>query len=375
MKKKVAGIFVILILFFCSCQTVYAEEIKGEEVQENLIEKSGAAEMYDSLEEDVKENLGAAGIHSSSVGEDMSFERLLQAVSKMLQENMSAPIKAILAILVVVMICRLAESFENDGVSQTVSMLSAVTAAGIIIVPIIRLISSLKTVVDTASVFLLTSVPVYAGLLMASGNVKTGASYTAVTLAAGNAIPVLSSAVIIPLLNIFLALAIVSSVSEIKFHKMGESLYKFTKWALVVAVTLFTGALSLQTVIGSHLDGMSGKAAKLLVSSAIPVVGGAIGDSVSVLLSSVSMVKSGVGAFGILTSLMIFLPLLIEIILWSFVAGIGEITADLFEAKEISRFLASCGSVIKMMIAVLVSVCAVCIVSASIVISVKAVGT
>lgn len=353
---------------------VHAQDGEAQELTQNLYEKSGAGAMYDALDDETKENLGRAGVRSSQDIMDggVSGKSVLTAVSEMLADKTRAPLKAVLGILVTVILCRMCAGFENDGLSQTASLVGAFAAAGMVIVPLIRLIAALKTVLQTASGFLLAATPVYAGLLAASGKVQTGASYAVLTMGAGQLLSVISTALIIPLLNIFLALSVVSAVSEMNLQPMTESLYSFSKWLLVLLVTFFTGALSLQTVLQSQMDGMSEKAVKWLASSAIPIVGGAIGDSLSIVAGGIQLVKSGVGAFGILASLLIFLPLLIETLLWSLVCGAGKIMADLFECTPVGQFMASCMAVTKMLAAVLISVCAVCVVSASVVIAVRA---
>ncbi len=371
MIKKILGIFIAAMLLFFSSQTVYAEEGQANKVREEMYDKSGAETIYNALDDEVKESLNDAGVHSAKIDENMSFKRFFYAVSEKMKEDIAAPVHAIMAILVIVILSKIADSFENEDISKIVSFVGSASCAGVILVPIIKMISSLKIITDTTSVFLLTSVPVYSGFLVAAGKIKTGASYTMMTLGTANLIPVLSSLIIIPLLNIFLALSLVSSISDVKLHKLGDGIYKFVKWLLIILVSFFTGALSLQTIISSHIDGMSERAVKMLASSAIPVIGGAIGDSLSVVLSGIDVVKSGVGAFGILASLMIFLPLLLECILWTLVSGAGEIIADLFECSQVSRFLAGGTAVIKMMMAVLISLCVVCVVSASIIITVR----
>lgn len=369
--KKAAGFLIVFALFFMLAPPAYAEGLGIEQAAQDVYEKSGADGMYNVLDDEVKSSLNEAGINSPMLDENVSFDKLLKAVSTMLKDKIYAPIRAVLAILIIVILARLAQSFENDEMSRIVSIVSSTVSTGVMIVPIIGIISSLKTIVTAASTFLLASSPVYAGLLIAGGKVTTGSTYGTITVAAGNAIPVIANVLVIPLLNMFMAISIVSAVSEMKLDKLGGSMYKFSKWVLVSVVSLFAGAVSLQTLISSNIDGLSAKAVKMVASTAIPVVGGAISDTIAVVSGSIDMVKSGAGAFGILASLMIFLPLLLEMILWSLTAGIGEITADLFECNQISKLISACGSVIKMAMAVLISVAAVCIICSSIIITVR----
>ena len=93
---------------------------------------------------------------------------------------------------------------------------------------------------DAAAVFLLAAVPVYAGLLFTAGNTVTAPTYGALSLAAANAVSVLSSAVLIPVLRMFLAFSVASAVTSFDLKRLTDALYKVIKWVLVLAVTVYT---------------------------------------------------------------------------------------------------------------------------------------
>ena len=66
---------------------------------------------------------------------------------------------------------------------------------------------------------------------------------------------------------------------------------------------------------------------------------------------------------------------MIEAVLWSCVCAAGQLTADLLEAPKLSALLKLCGSVAKMILAVLAATCAVSVVAAAIVLCVRGAGT
>ncbi len=342
--------------------------------EEDLYEKSGAAGLYDSLDVDTKSLLSQAGVQSGQAGDSLSWEGLFRAFSQILRDRLTGPLKALAAITVVTVLCRLANCFDPGGAGGAVSLTGTLVGAAVVAAPLLELMETAGRAVESACVFLLSAVPVYAALITASGSPAAGTSYSFLTLAAGSAIPILCTAVIFPVLHMFLALALVSSVSQVKLGRLGSSLYGFAKWLLVLAVTAFSGILSVQTALNAQVDAAANKAAKLVVSSAVPIVGGAFGDAVAAIYNSVRVVKSGVGAFGILAALCIFAPVTVEAVLWTAVCAGGQIAADLFEAPKISSFLSMCGSVSRMILAVIASTCAVCVVSAAIILFVKGAG-
>ena len=362
-KKR---IFLLCLLSVCLVWWVpcfaSADEVSS------IAEKSGAGELYGSLDKETQELLSQMGVEEGqwAAGDG---EGLLETGSKLLREKLAAPLKGLASLIGVVVLCRLAGNFEEgSGVSL---LAGTVACAGVLTAPLLELIRAADQVVQSTCVFLGASVPVYSALLVASGNQAVGGGYSFLTLAAGSAIPVLSSALLVPLLHGFLMLALASSLCGGKFDSLLSSLYSFGKWALVLAVTLFSGILSVQTVLNAQVDAATGKTVKLLASSAIPIVGGAFGDAVTAIQNSVRIVKSGVGAFGILAAICIFAPAALEAALWMGVCQLGEVAANLFEMSRICSLFKACGSVAKMILAVLASVCVVAVVSAALVVFVK----
>lgn len=363
-SRHLARILLLALVFLILCAVPARAEVTQED---ELYEKSGASGMYDSLDGDTRELLSKAGVDSPEMEEELSFDRIFQAISQMLREKLSSPLKTLAALIAIILLCRLGGCFEKSEIGAVSTLVGTVSCAAVIVVPMIGLIDSTRLVMDSASVFLLASIPVYSALMVAAGNVVTGGAYSFFTLAAANAVPLLSAGLIIPILNIFLAFAVATAVSQVKFEKLTARLYQFCKWLLILLVTVFSGLLSLQTMLNMHVDSVTAKTAKLIASSAIPIVGGAFSDALSAIQSSIQIVKSGVGAFGILASLFIFLPVTIEAVLWVIVCSVGEIAGDLFEVPKLASFLGVCASVARMILAVIISTAAVSIVSASIV--------
>lgn len=361
--KRILLLACLVLVFVClfpCCAS--AQEVSG------VYEKSGAGELYDALDGETQDLLSQAGAEDG-LWEGDSGEALLDTFSKLLREKLAAPVKGLAALLGVVILCRLAGCFEEEG---DFSLLAGTLAcAGILTAPLLELIQASEEVVESACVFLGASVPVYSALLVASGNTVVGGSYSFLTLLVGSVIPAISSALLMPLLHVFLMLSLATSLCGAKFDRLLSSLYGFTKWLLVLAVTLFTGILSVQTVINAQADAATGKTVKLIASSAIPIVGGAFGDAVAAIQSSVQIVKSGVGAFGILAAICVFAPTMIQASLWMGVCLLGQVAADLFDTPRLGSLFGACASVTRMILAILVSVCAVAVVCAALVLFVK----
>lgn len=342
-------------------------QVQASELSE-IYEKSGAGELYDSLDQGTQDLLSQAGVEDGMWGASEG-EDLFQVISQMLREKLTAPLKGVAALLAVVILCRLAGCFEEG--SGAALLAGTLACASVLTAPLLELIRAAEEVIDSACVFLGASVPVYSALLVASGNTAVSGSYSFLTLAASGLITGVSKALLMPLLHAFLMLSLASSLCGMKFDRLLTSLYSFSKWMLVFAVTLFSGILSVQTVLNAQVDAASGKTVKLIASSAIPIVGGAFGDAVGAIQSSLQIVKSGVGAFGVLAALCIFVPTILQAVLWMGVCLLGQTAAELFDTPKLSALFGACSSVAKLVLAVLVSVCAAVVVSTALVLFVK----
>lgn len=361
-------IIFITMLFSLTPFTCYAESISETDEYSQVYDISGADELYSSLDDDTQNLMKQAGITSAKLPAENSKDGIISAVRELLIEKLSAPGKTALLILAAIIICRICGCMENKSIGETAETVGALACAGSLLPHIIQMIAGLDTLALSSSVLLTSSVPVYSGLMIASGNAQTAMSHGAMSLAAGNLIPILAKGFILPAINILLAFSVVSTVSSLDLSKLINGIYSFIKWALILVTTLFFALIATQTAINTQLDEAAAKTAKLVISSAIPVVGGAIGDSLSAIQGGIDIVKSGVGAFGILASVFTVLPAAIDTVLWIAVCFAGQIAADLLECKSISGFLTACLAVLKMLLAVLVIICIVCIVCASIVI-------
>ena len=84
------------------------------------------------------------------------------------------------------------------------------------------------------------------------------------------------------------------------------------------------------------------------------MLGGSVNEAMNSVRGCLNLLKTSVGAFGILAGIAIFLPILIELCLWDFSLGICATVGDLMEQKEIADFLRSISTVIGMLIGLLI---------------------
>jgi len=167
----------------------------------------------------------------------------------------------------------------------------------------------------------------------------------------------------------YLGLSIASSVSPL-ITKTGiaDGIKKISLWTMSLTTTVFIGILGIQTAVNSAADTLTIKTAKFIIGSAVPVAGTALSEALTTVTASMGMLKAGIGVWGVVACAAIFLPLLIELILWRIMLCITAAAADLFSLGEISSVLRSVDTVISLLSGIILLIGAVFIISLTVVV-------
>ena len=374
MRRILAGLCLVCLLGFAwpvqAAETGETGETFDQSLYEEQMEESGAQDLWDSLPEETQElleELGVEGVGWESLAavEPQSFFEMLLGF---FTGGLSQPLAAGASLLGIMLVCALMNgmklSFGERQTGSVLGMVGTLCACAVIAPPVISCIQQASTLIEGAGGFLLAGAPVLAGLMLACGQPVSASGWTVFLLAVGNGISLLSSVVLLPVMHIFLAFSLVSSVSpDIRLDSLCGVFAKTVRWVLVLAVTIFTSLLSAQSLISASADGASVKAAKLFAGF-VPVVGNVLGDAMGTVQSCVRLLKSGVGAFGLLAALCIFLPVVAQCLLWIFCCTLCGAAGDLLGQSEITGLLKAASQVLQTLLAIVVSCGVVMLVSA-----------
>lgn len=349
--------------------SAFAAEIKADYYSQQL-QESGAADLTDKLPEDTRkalDNLGVDGSNGQNIT-SLTPQNLFQQILSMVAGNVKEPIQAAVSVIAVMLLCALLNgmklSFGDRPMSGVIGLVGTLCICTVMIQPIISCITNAASVIKAAADFLLACVPVLMGIMIAAGQPISANSYNLLMMAAGNVISLLASNILVPVMNIFLAVSIVSAVSPgIGLGGLCTAFHKVVKWIMGFCMTVFAGLLTIHSVVATSADSATAKAAKFVVSNAVPIVGSALGDAVQSINACLKMLKSGVGAFGILAGIFIFLPILIQSISWVITLHICTGISDIFDQKEISSVLKAAVTVLETMLSIVLCCMAILIVS------------
>ncbi len=367
--KKIITIFIISIsLVIISTVAVNAEE--NAEESSFLYDLSG---IYNSLSDEAKqslEDIGAASADPNTLSE-ISFNSIVAQILDLAGENVSSPLKGLISITALLLLSSILSAYKstlNSDISTALNITTTLCITCAVAVPAISVINNTASVISTASNLMIAYIPIMVVIMATSGHAVSGASYYSMMLAAGEGVGQLSSKVIVPLLNMFLGLSITSSVSpDIKLSGFINMFSKAIKWILGFGMTIFTAVLALKQLITSSLDDVSTRAVRFTLNSFIPIVGSALSDAYKTVLGSVGLLKSGVGVFVILSVAVVFLPVILQSIMWIFTLWIGKSTAEVLGLSQPAKLLEAINVVFSTMLAILLCIMSIYIISTAIV--------
>ncbi len=370
-------LFVLLLVLFLPCLPVYAdtEDIPqssptAEDYYASQLEESGAAQLPYSLPEQARESLGALGASDADWRsiQNVTPQGVFSEIASLFGQKSRAPLQAAVSVLAVVLLCAFIDgmrlSFADKPLGGAVSLVAVLFLSLTVIRPVSQCIASAAEVVEGAAGFLLACVPVLTGILLAGGQAVSAGTYNILVVGAGNVISLFAAGFFVPLLNIFLALSIASSLSPgLNLSGICGWFAKIVQWGLGLSMTVFTSLLTVQSAVAASADGTAAKAAKFLLGSFVPVVGGALSDAFTTVQGSVQLLKSGVGAFGLLGTIFIFLPAVAECALWMLTLNLCAGIAAIFNLKEIVGLLSAVAKAAGLALAIVLCSMAVILIS------------
>ena len=388
-KKKVKSsiriiskvIFLIFIIFLLSSFkiNIYAT---AEDIILKQAEILDIQSFLDVAKENTKETLGE--INYSEIFTNLSqgkieITEVFPSIKNILKNELQNVLKTITTIFVIVLIHgifkTISENLGNDSIGKIAYFVQYIVIIIYILETYSDLVIYVKDTIERLIDYTNILIPILMTLIMSTGNITTVSIIEPILLVVITFIGNFIINILIPILLIGTVLSITSNLSpNISAEKISIFLKSSTIWILGFILTVFTGILSLQSVLTKNVDEVTIKATKNIVSSAVPVVGKVLSDTTETVLGCAVILKNSVGIIGIIVIIGITIIPLIKIlsIMISFylASGICQLVAD----EKIVKVLSQMGDTFKILLGMLAAVTAMLIIGTSIVIKITASG-
>ena len=356
--------------------TAYGTNI--DEYYKEGLEASGADELSEYLSDETNDYLNRLGCGEIEFEKilDISPQTVFRLLWDMIKDNVTEPLKALLkttGIVLAVSVC--SGFFPDDEKSKSVLNLvcGCVTVIGIF-ASAVNSIKSAVSVIGVCADFEKALIPVLAGVVTASGNPSLALGFKGAAFAAAEFIEALADNFAIPLIGISGALGITGAMlPTLRLSAISEIIRKTMITVLTGAAGLFTGFLSLKSVLSSAADGLVAKGVKM-ASSFVPVVGGALGEAYSSVTASISLLKSTIGIYVITALFVTGIPVAINLALWVLALRVACAVSDLLDCRVCSEIIKNTAFIFTTVNALLLLCMAVFIISAGLVVTIKSGG-
>lgn len=360
--KKILIVFVLISSFFFSGS--YYEAV---EKQLEIAEKSNFSDLLSPETTDLLDKMEIEGLSSEKLV-SFNINDILKLFAEIFSAKIKEPFKAIFSITSCAIICSLIQNFceKFSQTQKTINVVTALSASGVFLLPIKNILDYSSKVIEESSDFMLAFIPVYSSAITATGNFSSALGYRTLMLGAVTIISRIASEIIAPLISIYIAMCVATSVSDIDIGELSKSLKNFAVWVLTASATVFSGILGLGTLVSSQGNIAFLKTAKLFVGTTVPIVGGTVSEALTTIKSCLEITKNILGSYGVVVIAVIFLPAIVSLLSWKICLSVSSIISGILENKSLSALLSSASSVMGIMLALVVITAVMLIFSVSI---------
>lgn len=350
--------FITLFLFLpFAMNNINARATDDEVLYNQMLDIANADDINTYSASDYLDEYGIV-VGDTQTFQNISIETVFGAVKTIVLQQITMPLRLFASTIGAVLLMAAMQSVFQSGNICALECKSVGTLVCVIIIsaPVSECLEGVCSSVVEGADFLSGLVPVFSSLTLFSGGSATSCAYSSAMLCYCGFASNLCSMVLLPMLSCTLALSVVDSISPVlKLGNLTNGIKKVTITALCFIMVIFTGVLSLQTSVAASSDNVALKAGKYVVSSTIPIVGGAVSEAFTSINAGIGVLRNAVGAFGVIALGFIILPMLAKVFLCNITLKSAEFVADMFGVDELARLISSFHNVLSTALAVLVS--------------------
>lgn len=372
MKNKLIIILFCIFILLTAFQMVYAED-NNEELYE-YVNIDGYINTLQSYVNDVPNyDLDFSDIYTMLTKQSkVEYSNIIIKILNMFSSNFVKAINNSIIILIVMIINSILSSMQLDEKSDVLKLANLVCYILVISLSIhvfIDVMGSLSKEITTLTTLMQVISPFLMSIIMATGAITTTGVIQPLLLFGASAIGFLVNYIVIPFLEISVALKVISMISDtIKFDRLSNLFSGSSKWIIVVSLTIFLGILSLESSLTSSVDALAVKTTQAAVSNFVPVVGKFFSDSFETVVGATKIVGSVAGIMGIIAILLVsvvpIMKILSIIIVYSILSSVIE---PICQDIKIGKYIDYLVGVYKIALGVIIGVTILFVISTGII--------
>ena len=279
MRIRIKLVLIVFLIFtllnmIISTKTYAEEEIEKQQEEfkiQDFIEESNkySKEFFGDM--DIGELL------NSAIKGEIDNKSIVDRIFSLFGTEIKGSIKSIISILAIIIIHSIlktvSESLENEAIGKIIYYVQYILIVTIIMGNFSEIIKIVQETANNLVGFMNILIPLLMALMIYTGSITTSTVLEPIILFIINFIGNMIQNIIIPLVLVFTSLIIISKISDkIQVENLAKFLKSGIVWFLGIVLTIFVGIVSLEGTMSASVDGITAKATKAVVSSAVPVV-------------------------------------------------------------------------------------------------------
>ncbi len=367
MKKILKIVFVGVVFSLCFMVSAFAEDDYYTEQYKN----SGIQSLEELVPNDAKDLLDQFDIDVSNPNfiQDISAKNIFSHILQFLKSGLKDCKGAFVSLMFICIFSAAANLFCNNEMGlNSVNYISALCICTVVLVPLFSHINTVIKAIKAASVFMLSFVPVFSAINIASTAKVGSVGSSATLLFAAEIVSVLASFVILPLLSGYLSVGICTSVCSMP---MAQNLCKTAKkimlYIMSFAFCVFTGVIGIQSTVNAAADTLGTKTAKFMLNSSVPMVGSVLSESLGTVLASAKLLRSTAAVYAVIALSAIFLPILLQTLIWQLVVKAAGLVSNMFAQNGTEKILTPIGDALTLTSGIILFVFALFVISLSVI--------
>lgn len=347
---------------------------EGSDYLDYIEDFQNGSQLIEALPDDTRQFLNRLDIYGPDYSSilNMDFSKVAGEIMTLIFGEGKTPFGVFASVCGVMILFAVLDGFreglKSSPMGEVMGTVSVLAVTSLLVLPVTKLIEGCAGALLVSSSFLMAYLPVFAGIVISSGNSVSGAAYYSIMIGAGNLISLLASRVVTPFMSIFLGIGVMGGISpQLKLGGISSAISKAVKWILGFSMSIFSALLTFNTLLTASADSVATRAVRFTVSSFVPVVGSALSEAYRTVKSGMGLLKSGIGVFVIISIAVIFLPVLVQCIMWMLSLSICKVIGEILGQNTVVTVLSGVSSVLGIMIALILSVSTVFVISTTII--------
>ncbi len=367
--KSTVLIITIIPLLFISVSAADADDGFQDEY-----DSFGVNGLYEELDETVKDALSSIGIDGVGFSgiNNVSPADIFSLIKEQISGGYKDILKKATELCGVVFLCRVVNIFVPDSkkTNRLVNITGILLCVTVLSVPVMNAFRSAAASIEVCCTFVKALIPVMAGVIIASGSPAGAASFQAFAFAAAQFISSCASGFAVPMISAVVSLDLAGSL----LPEYGlDELSSFIKKSLISVTSgvsaLYVAFLGIKDLLNDAVDSVSVKGVKLLINSAVPVIGAPLSELYGSLRGTASLIKSASGVFAIIAVCVTVLPPLINMLMWIFTLKALCSVCGVLMQEELSKLFRSLSSALVLMNVITLLSAAIFIVSIALILN------